>query len=248
MAMRIMVATASVSMLFAVPAGAQDRPAVPAASVPAAAGPSVAGYLCTFAGKCDGADAAVPVPTQDAPATKGFRLARPMAATPAVAPQGARPASLVRSPHAGARTRAPVDAAGSTRLANRASLSTVLANPPVPIATGRPHADLLIGFDRNSATLSQQGIASARVFAQSLLTPELMGSRFVIEGHTDARGSRSLNMSLSARRAQAVADFLVGQGVDRSRLSARGLGPDAPLPGHRAADPDNRRVAAELAS
>ena len=91
-------------------------------------------------------------------------------------------------------------------------------------------------------------MASARVFAQSLLTPELSGRRFVISGHTDARGGRALNMALSERRAAAVQDFLVAQGVDRSRLSARGVGPDEPLSGRGAADPANRRVEAELAS
>ncbi|MGI4732247.1 MAG: OmpA family protein [Janthinobacterium lividum] len=247
MTMRIMLTTAA--MLLAAPAGAQDSQ-VPPGTPAKEAEPSVAGYLCTFAGKCDGADAATAVPTRDAPATKGFRLARSAAATgpAATAPSSARPANLVRSPHAVAHAQRPADIAGTTRLANRASLSTVLANPPVPMGAGRPHANLLIGFERNSATLSQPGVASARVFAQSLLTPDLSGSRFVIEGHTDARGSRALNMSLSARRAQAVADFLVSQGVDRSRLSARGLGPDAPLAGHRPADPDNRRVEAALAS
>lgn len=110
----------------------------------------------------------------------------------------------------------------------------------------RPRADLMIGFDLNSARISRQGIASARVFARSLLVPELADKRFVIEGHTDLRGGRALNMDLSARRAQAVADFLASQGVDRARLTVRGFGPDRPLPGHGATDPDNRRVEAEL--
>jgi OOP family OmpA-OmpF porin len=54
--------------------------------------------------------------------------------------------------------------------------------------------------------------------------------RFSIEvaGHTDSLGGRDLNMELSARRAEAVAAYLAGQGVARARLSARGYGPDRP--------------------
>lgn len=224
------------ALLYAAgPAGAQQ------ATVPAT--PSVEGYLCTFAGKCDGVSQSEQV-TRDAPETKGFRLARPTGerqATPTqpsaqmVTPRAVRPA------YRGAPGARPAmrDAGGSgrnaTAAANLASLGQV-----------RTRADLMIGFDLNSARISRQGIASTKVFAQALMRPELANTRFAIEGHTDLRGSRALNMSLSARRAQAVADLLVAQGVDRSRLVSRGFGYDVPLPGRGAADPANRRVEAEL--
>ena len=51
--------------------------------------PTVEGYLCTFAGKCDGVEA--PQATRNAPATKGFRLARPVAESNASATPAARP-------------------------------------------------------------------------------------------------------------------------------------------------------------
>jgi hypothetical protein len=50
-----------------------------------------------------------------------------------------------------------------------------------------------------------------------------------ITGHTDNTGSRSLNINLSYDRAQAVADYLVLNGVERSRLIVKGLGPDYPV-------------------
>ncbi|MAF92100.1 MAG: OmpA family protein [Bdellovibrionota bacterium] len=40
-----------------------------------------------------------------------------------------------------------------------------------------------------------------------------------IEGHCDARGSIEYNLALGERRARAVKDYLVSQGVDGSRLS-----------------------------
>jgi outer membrane protein OmpA-like peptidoglycan-associated protein len=106
----------------------------------------------------------------------------------------------------------------------------------------------MIGFTLNSAQLSAEGVNAAQIFAQSLLTPELRSKRFLIEGHTDLRGGRALNVALSKARAAAVADYLVVLGVQRDRLQTRGVGPDAPLAGRRASDPSNRRVEAELIS
>lgn len=57
--------------------------------------------------------------------------------------------------------------------------------------------------------------------------PELTKIR--IEGHTDNDGEDDFNMDLSQRRAQAVVDYLVGKGIDPSRLEATGYGETKPL-------------------
>lgn len=69
-----------------------------------------------------------------------------------------------------------------------------------------------------------------------------------IVGYTDSTGSRSHNMDLSQRRAQSVADYLQAQGVDPSRLSTRGMGPDQPVASNATADgrAQNRRVEVTL--
>ena len=54
-------------------------------------------------------------------------------------------------------------------------------------------------------------------------------SNFYIDGHTDSVGSESSNQTLSEGRAQAVVDWLVENGIDRSRLTARGFGESQPL-------------------
>ena len=46
--------------------------------------------------------------------------------------------------------------------------------------------------------------------------------------HTDSRGTHQYNDTLSQRRAQAVVDFLVEQGIARDRLEAAGYGKRAP--------------------
>ncbi|GGU64035.1 OmpA family lipoprotein [Pseudomonas laurentiana] len=69
-----------------------------------------------------------------------------------------------------------------------------------------------------------------------------------IVGYTDSTGSRQHNMDLSQRRAQAVSTYLTSQGVDSSRLSVRGAGPDQPVASNADANgrAQNRRVEVNL--
>lgn len=206
--------------------------------------PTVEGYLCTFAGKCDGA-----TPdrvTRDAPETRGFRLARPgeggdaSASTPAAAP-------VARTQRRTQRSAAMADRSARTGRSVGTRAYAAAAAPTADPGAGR-RADLMIGFELNSDRLTPAGEASAQVFARSLLMPELQGRRFRIEGHTDERGGRGINVPLSVRRAQRVADYLIAQGVAPARLETRGFGSSQPLPGRSATNPANRRVEAELIS
>ncbi|MBR0668763.1 OmpA family protein [Roseomonas hellenica] len=65
--------------------------------------------------------------------------------------------------------------------------------------------------------------------------------RMRVEGHTDAYGDAAYNDQLSQRRAQVVADILIGVGFREQDIVAHGLGSRAPLPGVRSNE--NRRVA-----
>ena len=68
--------------------------------------------------------------------------------------------------------------------------------------------------------------------------------RLTIEGHTDNRGNPELNQRLSEQRATAVLDYLIKQGLDRSSLSAQGLGENNPVADNSTAEgrQKNRRV------
>lgn len=59
-----------------------------------------------------------------------------------------------------------------------------------------------------------------------LKEPEL---KVDIEGHTSNDGSFNANMRLSKERAETVKNYLIGKGVDLSRLTSEGYGPTKPL-------------------
>jgi outer membrane protein OmpA-like peptidoglycan-associated protein len=65
-----------------------------------------------------------------------------------------------------------------------------------------------------------------------------------IEGHTDSTGSADLNQTLSEKRAGAVRDYLIGQGLDARSLSALGFGMNNPVADNNTAEgrQKNRRV------
>lgn len=62
----------------------------------------------------------------------------------------------------------------------------------------------------------------------SKLMDEKASMKIEIAGHTDATGPESYNMQLSKKRAQAVADYLAGKGVDKNRMTVVFYGEEKP--------------------
>jgi outer membrane protein OmpA-like peptidoglycan-associated protein len=69
-------------------------------------------------------------------------------------------------------------------------------------------------------------------------------SNLLIVGHTDSVGTHTYNEDLSRRRSQAAANYLVAQGLERSRVQTMGLGETEPvnMANTDAAAAQNRRV------
>jgi OmpA-OmpF porin, OOP family len=81
-------------------------------------------------------------------------------------------------------------------------------------------------FDFDKATLRPAAITRLEHAIQIMNeSPEL---RVSVEGHTDNVGSDAYNEGLSVRRAKAVFDYLVRQGIDGSRLTSVGYGESRP--------------------
>lgn len=101
---------------------------------------------------------------------------------------------------------------------------------------------LAVQFDTNSATLKPESNAELdRLVEVMKNTPTVAG---FVEGYTDSTGSADYNKQLSRQRAEAVADYLIAQGISRDRVIPRGYGQANPIadngtPEGRA---ENRRV------
>ena len=81
-------------------------------------------------------------------------------------------------------------------------------------------AKTLFGFDKD--VLRAEAQDNLKVLAQRLGQTNVQSVR--VEGHTDFMGSEKYNQALSERRANVVANYLVGNGVPASKTSAVGLG------------------------
>jgi OOP family OmpA-OmpF porin len=99
-----------------------------------------------------------------------------------------------------------------------------------------------VTFELNSAQLTSGAMATLRSVAEALKGEANL--RAEIAGHTDSSGADEYNLRLSQQRADAVLVYLASQGIDRSRLLARGYGEGQPVASNDSVDgrDRNRRV------
>lgn len=99
-----------------------------------------------------------------------------------------------------------------------------------------------ITFDTNQSTIKPT--FSNTLESVALVLKEFDKTTIQIEGHTDSTGSRDYNQLLSERRAGAVRDFLLNQGIQAGRTRAVGYGPRSPVASNdtAAGREQNRRV------
>lgn len=97
---------------------------------------------------------------------------------------------------------------------------------PEPEPEPAPAVETVFNFDFDKATLKPDARAALTVHAERL---KETGQDVRVEGHTDERGSREYNMGLGERRAKAVRDFLVLQGVSSNRIEVVSYGEERPV-------------------
>lgn len=97
-----------------------------------------------------------------------------------------------------------------------------------------------IYFGYNSASLDINSIFQIRDNARWF---RLNGSKVLIEGHCDERGSIKYNHSLGLSRAEVTRQYMVEIGFEPKDISTEGVGEDKPFSiGHTQADwASNRR-------
>jgi peptidoglycan-associated lipoprotein len=111
----------------------------------------------------------------------------------------------------------PTDAAGAEATSDDAATG--------PGSTLTVNLDSVF-FDFDSFVLTAATRASLQQVAETLRTSA--GARVQIEGHCDERGSNEYNLALGEKRARAVEEYLISQGVEASRLSTISYGEERP--------------------
>ncbi len=119
----------------------------------------------------------------------------------------------------------------------------ITAPPPAPPMQSTSY---MVFFDWDHADLSPQAVATVGQAAQAFKSTGQ--SRITATGHTDTSGPDSYNMALSLRRANAVKDELVRDGVPATAISVIGKGEhDLLVPtADGVREPQNRRVVIDL--
>jgi OmpA-OmpF porin, OOP family len=114
------------------------------------------------------------------------------------------------------------------------------APPPPPPPVSSP--SFMVFFDWDRSNLSAQALQTIKQAAQAFKSKG--SARITATGHTDTSGPENYNMALSLRRANAVKDALVREGVPPTAIAVIGRGEQGllvPTPdGVR--EPQNRRV------
>jgi len=101
-------------------------------------------------------------------------------------------------------------------------------------------------FDFDSFSLRPEGVQSLREVAGVLTS--YRETTIVVKGYTDSTGKETYNQELSERRANAVRNFLIGEGVDAARITAVGFGEQFPVASNDTEEgrQQNRRVEMEI--
>jgi outer membrane protein OmpA-like peptidoglycan-associated protein len=99
-----------------------------------------------------------------------------------------------------------------------------------------------VNFDNDSAKLR---LDAYPVLDEAVATlKRYPGIKVEVAGHTDSTSSDAHNMKLSDRRAHAVMDYFISQGIDAANLTANGYGETTPIADNKTAEgrAENRRV------
>ena len=114
------------------------------------------------------------------------------------------------------------------------------APPPPPPMAAAP--SFMVFFDWDRSNLSAQALNTIKQAANAFKTKG--NARITATGHTDTSGPEGYNMALSLRRANAVKDALVREGVPAAAIAVIGRGEQNLLvqTGDGVREPQNRRV------
>lgn len=127
----------------------------------------------------------------------------------------------------------------------KTATTTVTVNPPSPPAAPKvvDRLTVHINFDTNKADVRKEDIPDLQKAVE--FVKKYPGHAISVEGHTDDRGNARYNQYLSEKRAVAVKDYLLANGVkDGDKIKTAGFGEDKPIADNKTEKGrlENRRV------
>lgn len=147
-----------------------------------------------------------------------------------------------------AKKPAPVAVSKTTAVPAAPAPVTAIAVPLVSAPMGKKLSFTLksdFSFEFNKAVLTAEAKETLNTEIVAKLGDQAEISQIIINGHTDRLGSQAYNQKLSERRAMAVSDYLVSQGVAAEKIETMGMGKTQPLPEVKCANNQPRRALIE---
>jgi peptidoglycan-associated lipoprotein len=131
--------------------------------------------------------------------------------------------------------------AAARSAAEEAAANKAAADAAAAAAAAAANLQTVFYFDFDQATLSADTRAALDAQIEALRNAN---TKIRLEGHADERGTREYNMALGERRANAVANYLIINGVERYRVETVSYGEERPIntASTDAAWSENRRV------
>jgi outer membrane protein OmpA-like peptidoglycan-associated protein len=123
------------------------------------------------------------------------------------------------------------------------ALAACETEPPTPPVQPRDEPPVyVVFFDKGAVKIGPWGLSTIKQAAVEAKKPGV--TAVAVVGHADRAGSDKVNQALSLRRARAVRDILVREGVPAALATARGIGESKPfMPTEDGVgQPENRRV------
>ena len=88
-------------------------------------------------------------------------------------------------------------------------------------------ANATVYFEFDKSTLTSKSIQTLKSAVDAL--NENSTIEVTLSGHADERGTREYNLALGQRRAESVSDYLVLNGIKKSRITVKSFGEEKPL-------------------
>lgn len=123
-------------------------------------------------------------------------------------------------------------------------LSFALAQDSTFFEAGKVYVFRNLGYAAGNASIDLENSDLQQLTQLGIAMKKMPGMKIRIEGHTDPKGDRRLNLDLSQERAESVKNYLVGLGISKSRIQTMGYGGTQPIDTNNPAL--NRRVVVRI--